>query len=333
MVVAGIVLCACRTGRTSAPTRAIAGAPTKKGVTHVVQRGQTLYRISKTYGVSVEQLTKVNRLSSAADLATGARLWIPGAARVLEVPATAATDSTPAEAAKPTPTPKPVAEKKPAPTSTPKPVAEKAKPVAEVEKSKPSPSPAKPSPEPPKSSPEPVAAKEKPQKEKPPVEKSNPPLSEDLEGADEAQPEAPPDEKPAKPAKEKSSGDSKQAQFVWPVKGFVQSPFGQRGSRPHDGVDIKADKGSTIVAVANGEVIYSGVQRGYGNIVLIKHADDLITIYAHNETNDVKQGERVLKGQAIATVGRTGRATNDHLHFEVRQNRIPKDPLLFLPEE
>jgi len=132
---------------------------------------------------------------------------------------------------------------------------------------------------------------------------------------------------------EETEAPKKESRFIWPVKGMVESPFGARGERQHDGVDIKADKGTPIHAAKDGEVLYSGVQRGYGNIVLVKHDAEYITIYAHNTENKVKVGEHVKQGQVIALVGQTGRATNNHLHFEVRQNRIPKNPLLFLPSE
>jgi murein DD-endopeptidase MepM/ murein hydrolase activator NlpD len=264
----------------------------------VVKRGQTLYRISRTYGVSVEQLTKVNHLDDPEELAAGKKLWIPGASRVLDVPITGLGDNTPvkppAERPKPAPEPKHAEPVRVAVPEKPAPAEKKAPPPAKV------------------------AAKESP--------------AENGSGRKDGEDETSEPSEKTTPPKEKASGTPVKTNFIWPVKGFVQSPFGQRGNRPHDGIDIKADKGSTIVAVDAGEVIYSGVQRGYGNIVLVKHSNGLITIYAHNETNDVKQGERVTKGQAIATVGRTGRATNDHLHFEVRQDRVPKNPILFLPE-
>lgn len=124
----------------------------------------------------------------------------------------------------------------------------------------------------------------------------------------------------------------KRARFVWPVKGVLFSRFGVRGGTQHDGIDISAPLGTPVVAADAGEVIYAGTQRGYGNIVLVKHADGLITIYAHNTENRVKPGERVKKNQTIATVGQTGRASGPHVHFEVREERVPRNPLFFLPE-
>lgn len=120
--------------------------------------------------------------------------------------------------------------------------------------------------------------------------------------------------------------------FIWPVDGVLYSRFGVRNGTRHDGIDISAPKGTSVVAADAGQVLYSGVQRGYGNIVLVKHVDGLITIYAHNEANLVETGQRVKLGQPLARVGQTGRATGPHLHFEVRKKRVPRNPLFFLPK-
>ena len=73
--------------------------------------------------------------------------------------------------------------------------------------------------------------------------------------------------------------------------------------------------------------------RGYGNLVLLKHGDDFFTVYAHNSVNLVKKGKRVKRGETIAKVGRTGRATGPHLHFEVREGTKARNPLFFLPKK
>ena len=87
-----------------------------------------------------------------------------------------------------------------------------------------------------------------------------------------------------------------------------------------------------IVAAAAGEVIYSdNKQRGYGNMIIIRHSENLVTIYAHNKINLVQEHDTVRRGEVIARVGRTGRATGPHVHFEVRKNRKAVDPLLYLP--
>ncbi len=116
----------------------------------------------------------------------------------------------------------------------------------------------------------------------------------------------------------------------WPVNGAVASPFGPRGAAWHGGVDLKADPGTPIRAAAPGMVITSRWERAYGNVVKIWHADDLMTVYAHNRENAVKVGDWVERGQVVAIVGSTGRATAPHLHFEVRLEGRKYDPLYWL---
>ncbi|HLV60244.1 MAG TPA: LysM peptidoglycan-binding domain-containing M23 family metallopeptidase [Fredinandcohnia sp.] len=117
----------------------------------------------------------------------------------------------------------------------------------------------------------------------------------------------------------------------WPVKGVVHSRFGPRGKVRHDGIDIAAPEGTPIHAAADGEVIFAGVQRGYGNLVILRHEGGWVTIYAHNRKNLVREGDRVRQGQVIGEVGRTGRATGPHVHFEVRKGTSPVDPQSILP--
>ena len=120
----------------------------------------------------------------------------------------------------------------------------------------------------------------------------------------------------------------------WPlvnVAHFVGSPFGSRDGRAHEGIDLPAPTGTPVVAAADGEVVYSGDGiRGYGNLVVLQHPGDLLTVYAHNSELFVAQGQRVQAGDRIAAVGQTGRATGPHLHFEVREGQSPKDPMTYL---
>lgn len=120
--------------------------------------------------------------------------------------------------------------------------------------------------------------------------------------------------------------------FEWPVDGRAGSPFGIRNGRRHDGLDISADTGTPIHAAAAGRVVFTGQMRGYGNLILIRHNDDFFTAYAHNSENKVKKGEAVKQGQMIGKVGRTGRATAPHLHFEIRHGQTARNPLFFLPD-
>jgi len=103
-----------------------------------------------------------------------------------------------------------------------------------------------------------------------------------------------------------------------PVQGKVTSEFGLRRGRPHKGIDIAAKSGTPIYAVLDGVVVFSGVQSGYGNVIVIEHPDFVMTVYAHNDRNLVALGDEVKKGQQIAEVGNTGKSTGPHLHFEYR---------------
>jgi murein DD-endopeptidase MepM/ murein hydrolase activator NlpD len=121
-------------------------------------------------------------------------------------------------------------------------------------------------------------------------------------------------------------------QFGWPVaNGIVSSPFGIRNGVMHDGVDIVAQTGTAICAADDGVVIFVGHLRGYGNAVLLQHSEGYVTVYGHNQRNLVRYGERVVRGQIIAELGSTGRATGPNLHFEVRFDGQPENPLAYLP--
>jgi len=117
----------------------------------------------------------------------------------------------------------------------------------------------------------------------------------------------------------------------WPVQGKVTSRFGPRGFfHLHRGVDIKAPKGTPVHAAASGTVAFSGRQSSYGRVIKIDHPNGLRTVYAHNSSNFVSAGQRVKAGAVIGAVGQTGRATTNHLHFEVRRQGVARDPLPLL---
>ncbi|WP_089933883.1 peptidoglycan DD-metalloendopeptidase family protein [Candidatus Entotheonella palauensis] len=127
---------------------------------------------------------------------------------------------------------------------------------------------------------------------------------------------------------------SSSMQLSWPIRGTITRRFNRSGRQRHDGIDIAAPRGATIRAAAAGKVIFSDWgPGGYGRLVIVQHTSNLVTVYAHNERNLVKRNQRVNKGQAIATVGRSGRATGYHLHFEVRFKTVPKPPFTFLPQQ
>ena len=120
------------------------------------------------------------------------------------------------------------------------------------------------------------------------------------------------------------------APFAWPTPGVLISGFGERERDKHEGIDLAAPEGTEVRAAEQGTVLFAGSQKGYGNLVLVAHAGGVVTVYAHNEVNLVRKGERVARGEPIARVGHTGNATGPHLHFEVRVGTRPHDPLGFL---
>ena len=125
--------------------------------------------------------------------------------------------------------------------------------------------------------------------------------------------------------------------MVWPAEGEITSPFGWwvhpifGTQRLHTGIDIGADYGDATRAADGGVVIHSDWMGGYGNAVIIDHGNGISTLYAHNSQLLVSEGQTVAKGQTVARVGSTGYSTGPHLHFEVRQNGTPVNPLNFLP--
>lgn len=121
--------------------------------------------------------------------------------------------------------------------------------------------------------------------------------------------------------------------LVWPVAGIISSQFGKRRLRFHAGIDIAAPRGTPVRAAADGRVMISGIQRGYGRVIWLRHTGGYITVYAHHEANHVTRGQRVSQGQEIAQVGVSGRTTGPHLHFEVHDAIAAQDPLLYLPPE
>jgi murein DD-endopeptidase MepM/ murein hydrolase activator NlpD len=138
--------------------------------------------------------------------------------------------------------------------------------------------------------------------------------------------------KASKPGMKREAPRTEKGYFIWPVKGTLTSGFGFRSKSKHDGIDIGAPKGTKIVASADGKVIFSGWgPTGYGKIVIIKHSKKYVTVYAHNSKNFAKEGQVIKRGENIALVGSTGRSSGPHLHFELRVNRIPVNPLPYLP--
>ncbi len=122
--------------------------------------------------------------------------------------------------------------------------------------------------------------------------------------------------------------------FAWPVKGAVlTSPFGWRRGRNHDGLDLGAKPGTPIYAAEDGRVLFSKRFAGYGNLLVLKHAQNYYTAYAHATSLFVGNGDKVKQGQQIATIGSTGHSTGPHLHFEIHKGTQSIDPKPLLPAD
>jgi murein DD-endopeptidase MepM/ murein hydrolase activator NlpD len=125
--------------------------------------------------------------------------------------------------------------------------------------------------------------------------------------------------------------------FQWPIQAPITSPYGYRvhpvyGSRRlHAGVDLGAARGTQIASSNDGSVIFAGVQGGYGNTVIVDHGGGITTLYAHLTSFNVSKGQTVGRGDIVGFVGSTGTATGPHLHFEVRVNGGPVNPISYLP--
>lgn len=120
--------------------------------------------------------------------------------------------------------------------------------------------------------------------------------------------------------------------FLWPVPTItkISSHFGRRWGRPHTGLDIPGKIGTDIIAAEDGVVSFSGRMSGYGKVIVIKHGGNYSTVYAHNNKNIVKKGQKVYRGQLIAELGNSGKSTGAHLHFEIRKNEEAVNPLAYI---
>lgn len=125
-------------------------------------------------------------------------------------------------------------------------------------------------------------------------------------------------------------------QFAWPAAGAVTSGYGYRthpifgDRRLHTGIDIGASYGSAVISAESGSVAYVGVMSGYGNVVVVDHGGGLATTYNHLSAFSVSSGQRVARGTPVGSVGCSGYCTGPHLHFEVRVNGSPVDPMPYL---
>lgn len=240
---ASLLVSACATTHVPAKTGALQThvEPDQSVTTHKVGKGQTLYRIAKAYGLSVEELMDANRIDDPRELKAGELLYVPGARARKTV--------TEYDAPEPEPLPRPL-----------------------------------------------TAKSSEPEKKQPKTVRVG-----------------------------KGSGV-----LQWPLRGVLYARFGKKGKEPHDGVDLAAPAGQAVKVAAAGTVLFAGEQKAYGLIVIVEHDGGLITLYAHNRDLRVKTGQKVREGQVVATVGDSGRTSGPHLHFEVRKDGVPVDPLDYL---
>jgi murein DD-endopeptidase MepM/ murein hydrolase activator NlpD len=277
-----------------------------------VAKGETLSMLSRRYGVPVETIMGANNLSDAR-LHPGQELVIPGA----KAQAAAA-----AEPAKPAPH---VAANEPEPSVAGQPQVRKVKTttitapgasssqgtsLAEEEQNQANPAKAKPAPE---------------QKAKPAAGQVA--ASPEITGEGSSRIAS----NDQLPTPDPMSGNS----FRWPVRGRVVSEFGAKPDGGHnDGIDLAVPQGTPVQAAENGVVAYAGNElKGYGNLVLIRHANNWVSAYAHNEEILVKRGDKVRRGQVIAKAGATGSVSQPEVHFELRKGSRPVDPTKYMSSE
>lgn len=252
------------------------------GVEHTVKKGETLWQISRAYGVEIEMIALANELDSKSRIDVGQKLFIPGAESAIDLSAPSAAAPRPAHR------PTPAAQKaKPAPSSAP--AAPRALPTLQAQ-----------------------ADQGERHEDASTAVRPAQPLP-----ADSRQ-YLPPPKSPERP-------------LAWPVRGVLYARFGKRAESVHDGIDLSAPEGTPIRAAADGRVLFSAPQRGYGNLIIVEHEGGLITLYAHNRENLVKEGDRVRLGQVIARMGSGSATSGPYLHFEVRIAGQPRDPLDYLP--
>ncbi|MFG1479017.1 LysM peptidoglycan-binding domain-containing M23 family metallopeptidase [Xanthobacter sp. V4C-4] len=293
-------------------------APRVAGGTHVVQAGETLTSVARIYNVKPEVLGAANNISPGKTVRTGQTLVVPTGGAPVAAPAVAQMQApAPGLAAAPrtlgtvpAPAPAAVAAAKPlpAPSSVPAPA--------------------------------PMTAAAKPAPAKPAATlAAAPPMSSTLSAPTAAVARAPaPAVEPKVETAAKVSAvaeveDAPRAagsgpQFRAPVRGRVVSSFGPKpGGARNDGVNFAVPEGTAVRAAEDGVVAYAGNElKGYGNLVLIKHADGYVTAYAHASALDVKRGDTVRRGQIIAKAGQSGSVQSPQLHFEIRKGSTAVDP-------
>ena len=137
---------------------------------------------------------------------------------------------------------------------------------------------------------------------------------------------------PEAPAVKPSEATGALPTFRWPVRGKVITSYGAKtNGKSNDGINLAVPEGTPVKAADDGVVAYAGNElKGYGNLVLIRHANGFVSAYAHASELLVKRGDTIKRGQVIANAGQTGNVTSPQLHFEIRKGSTPVDPAPFL---
>ncbi|WP_119165659.1 LysM peptidoglycan-binding domain-containing M23 family metallopeptidase [Algihabitans albus] len=283
---------------------------------HLVKPGETVYGISRMHSVDMSQLTRINGVGPPYEIRVGQRLVLPEPGLRTEV--AVLPEPLPEPPTPPTPlsrqqVPQQLAPQQQAPLPQP-PLAQSSPPAETTPRVEPgAEGRAGGPPLPPR---RPGTAAEPPSAQ-PANQTPAPVVQAPRQTQTAAIPQPPP----------RSGG-----RFGWPLRGRILSPYGpQDGGRHNDGINIAAPRGAPIQAAENGVVAYVGSElRGYGQLVLVKHADGWVTAYAHADSVTVRLGETVRRGQAIARVGSTGAVDQPQLHFEIRKGTNAVDPLQML---
>lgn len=269
------------------------GAP-RADTTHTVRRGQTLFSIARTYGVTVQRLAAANKITDPSRVTTGQRLIIPQP-KGIDRPSGAKGSDRP-----------PGTRGSDRPSST-------------------------------KGIDRPAGAK---RSDRPPGA-NQPDRPSGSKGADRPSGRnAPPQPRPSAvrkpvPARLSPAVTELFSSLQWPVEGPVISTFAapRRGPRQHKGIDIKSPEGAPVKAVADGVVTLAQDHHGlYGRLIVLNHGAGVTSYYGHNSRNLVEEGQRVSAGEVIALVGRSGNASTEHLHFELRVEGAALDPAKLLPD-
>ncbi|HXG78369.1 MAG TPA: M23 family metallopeptidase [Methyloceanibacter sp.] len=300
-----------------APEPAVWTPKKVSGAHHKVEKGETLSMLSRRYGVSVEAIMAANNLPDGR-LSAGQEIVIPGASA--PKPHVAKAEPKPAPASSPAPATKPAdaAANEPASEAAPKTETAEAAPkqdgtpdVRVVKTTTILP---------------PGASSLAEEEASDAAGKAGEGASPDVTGEGGKQIAS----VEQLPNPDPMSGNS----FRWPVKGRIISQFGTRADGRHnDGIDVAVPQGTPVQAAENGVVAYAGSElKGYGNLVLIRHANNWVSAYAHNEELLVKRGDKVKRGQVIAKAGATGSVSQPLVHFELRKGSRPVDPTKYMSD-